>query len=153
MQKPEKTLAEHPFFEGLASDLLKTIASCSVEANYKAGQIIYNEGDTANQFLRILDGTVAIEIFSAERGSLTIKTIGSGEVLGWSWLFAPYRRRFDARALEKTSAIALDGKVLREKAEADHHLGYELLKRFSSVVVDRLNATSLQLLDIYGKHA
>ena len=36
MEKPETTLAEHPFFEGLASDLLKTIASCSVEANYKA---------------------------------------------------------------------------------------------------------------------
>ena len=94
-----------------------------------------------------------IEIFSAERGSLTIKTVGSGEVLGWSWLFPTYRRRFDARALEKISAIALDGKVLREKAEADHRLGYELLKRFSCVVVDRLKATSLQLLDIYGKHA
>ena len=153
MEKPEKILAEHPFFEGLAPDLLKTIASCSVKANYKAGQVIYSESDPANQFLLILAGKVAIEIFSAERGSLTIKTVGSGEVLGWSWLFPPYRRSFDARALEKTSAVALDGKVLREKAEADHRLGYELLKRFSSVVVDRLKATSLQLMDIYGKHA
>ena len=153
MQKTEKILAEHPFFEGLAASLLKTIASCATPVSFQAGQVIYHEGDPADQFLVILNGKVAIEIFSAERGSLVIKTVSAGEVLGWSWLFAPYLRRFDARALKQTSAVALDGKVLREKAEADHRLGYELLKRFSSVVVDRLKATSVQLLDIYGKHA
>jgi len=153
MKKTEKILAEHPFFKGLASNLLKTIASCATNVSYTAGQVIYHEGDTADQFLLILDGKVAIKIFSAERGSLTIKTVGSGEVLGWSWLFPPYLRRFDAIALKKTNAVALDGMVLREKSEADHRLGYELLKRFSNVVVDRLKATSLQLLDIYGKHA
>lgn len=153
MQKTEKILAEHPFFEGLAASLLKTIAACATPVSYQAGQVIYHEGDPADQFLVILDGKVAIEIFSAQRGSLVIKTVAAGEVLGWSWLFAPYLRRFDARALKPTSAVALDGRVLREKAEADHRLGYELLKRFSSVVVDRLQATSLQLLDIYGKHA
>ena len=151
MEKLEKNLADHPFFQGVAPDLIKTIAACAVEAHYQDGQMIYSESDPANQFLLILDGKVAIEIFSAQRGALTIKTLGPGEVLGWSWLFPPYRRRFDARALEKTSAIALDGKRLREKAETDHRLGYELLKRFSNVVVERLNATCLQLLDIYGK--
>jgi CRP-like cAMP-binding protein len=153
MKKTEKMLAEHPFLQGLAPSLLMAIASCATQVSYQAQQVIYHEGDTADQFLLVRDGKVAIEIFSAERGSLTIKTVGSGEVLGWSWLFAPYLRRFDARALERTRAIALDGMVLREKAEKDHRLGYELLKRFSNVVVDRLKAASLQLLDIYGKHA
>ncbi|HEC15641.1 MAG TPA: Crp/Fnr family transcriptional regulator, partial [Sedimenticola sp.] len=57
----------------------------------------------------------------------------------------------DARAVEDTRAIALDGKCLRGKCEADPALGYELMKRFSAMVIDRLKATQLQLLDMYGR--
>jgi CRP-like cAMP-binding protein len=74
-------------------------------------------------------------------------------VLGWSWLFPPYRWHFDARALELTRAIALDGKCLREKCEEDHDLGYELVKRVAQIIMERLQATRLQLLDVYGVHA
>jgi len=153
MQKSKNNLAEHPFLEGLDPDLLEVFVSCATHVHYDSGQMIYQEGDEANQFLLIRDGKVAVELFSLERGSLLIQTVGSGEVLGWSWLFPPYRRRFDVRAVEATEAIALDGVCLREKAEADHRLGYELLKRFSKVVVERLQAMRLQLLDIYGKHS
>jgi hypothetical protein len=52
-------------------------------------------------------------------GAMTVLTVGAGEVLGWSWLVPPYRWNFDARALEPTRAIALDGKCLRTKAEQD----------------------------------
>lgn len=151
MEELEKILAEHPFFEDLAPDLLEELASCASQVCYDAGQMIYQEGMGADQFLLVRDGRVAIEIFAPPRGSCVIQTVGPDEVLGWSWLFPPYRRRFDARAIESTTAIALEGKSLRERAEADHRLGYELLKRFSRIVVERLQAVRLQLLDIYGK--
>ncbi len=72
-------------------------------------------------------------------------------VLGWSWLVSPYRGRFDALALETTRAIAFDGRCLRGKCEEDHEFGYELLTRFSTIMVKRLEATRVQLIDIYGK--
>ena len=153
MEETEKILARHPFFEGLDPELLKIIASCTSYVHYDAGEMIYKEGDEANQALLMQDGRVAIEIFAAERGSLVIKTVGPGDVLGWSWLFPPFRRRLDARAVEPTTAIALDGKFLRERAEDDPRFGCELLRRFSRIVVERLHATKLQLLDIYGKHS
>ena len=53
-------------------------------------------------------------------------------------------------ATELTRAIALDGKCLRDKCEQDHSLGYELVKRFAQIIERRLQATRLQLLDIYG---
>ena len=146
-----KTLAEHPFFAGLAPDLIALIESFANQVHYDAGQVIYREGEDANQFLLISMGKVAIEIFDSKRGSQIIQTVGPGDVLGWSWLFSPYKRQFDARAIELTRAIALDGKSLREKAETDHRLGYELLSRFSRVVVERLHAMRLQMLDLYGK--
>jgi CRP/FNR family cyclic AMP-dependent transcriptional regulator len=153
MEKVEKILGEHPFLRDLDPRCLKPIAGCASDVSYDAGQMIYREEDDADQFLLILKGKVAIEIFVPGRGPLTIQTIGPGDVLGWSWLFPPYRRQFDARALERTTGVALDGRCLREMVEEDHDLGYELIKRFSQVAVARLRATSRQLLDIYGKHS
>lgn len=153
MKISENELAGHPFFEDLDSDLLKIFCATADQVSYRAQQKIYREGDEANQFLLIRQGKVAVELFSAQRGILVIQTMGAGEILGWSWLFPPYRRRFDARALQDTTAFAWDGILLRQKAEANHRLGYELLKRFSKIVVERLQATRLQLLDVYGKHA
>ena len=153
MEKTVKILAEHPFLKDLDPNLLRPIAGCASNVSYEAGEMIYREEDDADQFLIILHGKVAVEIFVPGRGPLTIQTVGHGDVLGWSWLFPPYKRRFDARAVEPTRGVALDGRCLREMAEQDHDLGYELIKRFSRVAVERLQATSRQLLDIYGKHA
>jgi len=48
-----------------------------------------------------------------------------------------------------TRVIAMDGTCLRTKADADHNLGYELLTRFARVIVKQLDATRVQLLDLY----
>ena len=79
-----------------------------------------------------------------------IETLGPGEVVGWSWLFEPYRWQFDGRAVAPTRVVAFDGACLRGKCEADHELGYELMRRFVASVIERLQATRLQLLDVYG---
>lgn len=150
MEEFEKILSDHPFFRGMNERLIKLLVGCATESSYKAGDYIYKEGDDANQFLLIQRGIVAIEIFVPNRGSITIQTIGDGDILGWSWLFPPYTRRFDARAIEHTTAIELDGVCLRGKVQNDFELGYELLSRFSRIVVERLQATRLQLLDLYG---
>jgi CRP-like cAMP-binding protein len=152
MEKLEKMLGEHPFFKGLDVKYLDVIKPGASSVQYQAGEMIYKEGDQADQFLLIRNGRVSVEIFAPPRGSLVVETIGADDVLGWSWLFPPYVRRFDARAIELTRAVALEGKALREKSETDPVLGYELLRRFSKIVVERLQAMRLQLVDIYGKH-
>ncbi len=86
------------------------------------------------------------------RPPITIATLEKDDVLGWSWVVEPYYWHLDARAVEPTRAIALDGKCLRTKCEENHDLGYELLKRFVHLVEKRLEATRLQLLDVYAPH-
>lgn len=150
METLEPILSEHPFFHGLDERYLKLVVGCASNVRFEAGQFIFHEGEQANHFYLIRHGIVALEVFAPNRGSLTIQTLDDGEILGWSWLIPPYQWRFDARAVETTRAIALDGKCLREKCEEDHDLGYELLKRFASILGQRLEATRIQLLDIYG---
>lgn len=145
----EPIIRQHPFLQGLEPQYLKLIVGCASNMCFKAGQLLFHEGEEANQFYMIREGKVALEIPAAPR-PIVIQTVREGDVLGWSWLVPPYRWRFDARALDPTRAIALDGKCLRTKSEEDHNLGYELMKRFSNVMVERLEATRLQLLDVYG---
>jgi CRP-like cAMP-binding protein len=92
---------------------------------------------------------VALQIFSERRGPLTLLTLGEGEILGWSWLFPSHRYKFSARTLEPTRAFAIDGQCLRAKAEQDHDLGYDLLNRWAPVVERALEATRLQLINVY----
>ena len=68
------------------------------------------------------------------RQTLPIQTLTEGDILGWSWLYPPYRWQFSARALEPTKAIAFDAARLRGRCEADHELGYQLMKRFAYVM-------------------
>ncbi|HEY6270477.1 MAG TPA: cyclic nucleotide-binding domain-containing protein [Terriglobales bacterium] len=150
METLKPVLARHPFVEGLKDEYYELLEGCASNAVFKADRFIFREGDEANQFYLIRHGKVGLEIFGAERGPITIMTLGEGEVLGWSWLFPPYRWRFDARAIELTRAIALDGQCLRGKCEQDHELGYELMKRVARVVEGRLQATRLQLLNEYA---
>lgn len=142
-------LAEHPFVRGLDSRYIDLLVGCASNVCFQPGEYIFREGGNADQFYLLRHGRATIEIYAAERGSITVMTVGEGEVLGWSWLFPPYRWMFDAKALELTRAIALDGKCLRQKCERDHELGYELMKHSMQVAVQRLQATRLQLLNLY----
>jgi len=152
MQTLEPILAEHPFLKGLEPRYLKLISGCASNMRFKAGQYLFHEGEEANNFYVIRQGNVALEIHGPKGPSIILQTVGEGEVLGWSWLVPPYRWHSHARAVELTRAIALDGKCLRAKSEEDHNLGYELLRRFCHIIVERLDATRLQLLDVYGTH-
>ena len=150
METLEPLLKEHPFFRDLTPGDLQLLTGCAKNVRLEAGQVIFREGDDADQFYLIRDGKVALEVFITERGSAPILTLGAGDALGWSWLIPPYKWRFDARALETTLAFALDGKCLRGKCDEDPRLGYELLKRIAAIIGDRLHATRLQMLDVYG---
>jgi CRP/FNR family cyclic AMP-dependent transcriptional regulator len=149
METLERVLGEHPFFKGLEKPYLELLAECASRVRFNAGEVIFRESEPSSLFYLIRHGKVAVETFSPNRGSIIIQTLGEGEVLGWSWLVAPYRRRFDARAVELTRAIALDGECVRGKCETDPHLGYELMKRVAQLMDQRLQATRLQLLDVY----
>jgi CRP/FNR family cyclic AMP-dependent transcriptional regulator len=151
MRTIDEVLAEQPTFEGLDPAYLEFIAGCGANRVFDAGAYLAHEGDPADTFFVIRHGRVALEIEAPAKGSLMIATLGEGAVVGWSWLFPPYRWSFDARALEVTRTVIFDGACLRGKCEDDKELGYELMRRFAAVMLDRLQATRLQLLDVYGK--
>ena len=151
MQRIDELLDEIDVFRGLADEHVDLIAGCAQNRTFAAGDALMTENEQANTCFAIRHGTVGLETFVPQRGAVTIETLHGGDVLGWSWLFPPYRTMFDARALGVVRAIAFDGACLRAKCDEDPQLGYTLMKRFSEVMVERLQATRLRLLDVYGQ--
>lgn len=153
METLKQLLVEHPFLKGLEERYIDLLVGCASNVRFNANQYIFRENQEAEQFFIIRKGKVALQLNAPGRGTIIIGTIAEGDILGWSWLFPPYHWHFDAKALDTTLALALDGKCLRTKCESDHDLGYELLKRFSPIIENRLEATRLQLLDVYHVHS
>lgn len=150
MKDIAQLLGELPLFESLSDRTRVVIAGCGGNRVFGDGDFILREGEREDRFYVIRAGSIALEVFVPERGPLMIETLHQGDPVGWSWLFPPYRARFDARALGAVHTIEFDGACLRDKCDADPALGYELMKLFGGVMVERLQHTRLRLLDIYA---
>lgn len=143
-------LAESPFFAAMDDKYLDLLSGCGEITHFKAGEFLIKEGDEANSFYLIHKGDVAIESHSAGGGPQIVAKVGAEGVAGFSWLFPPYRNQFDARAVTAVEAVKLNGECLRGKAEDDHELGYQFMKRFAEMMMQRMQAARRQTLDIYG---
>jgi len=147
MKTLEESIIKHPFLKGMGPEHLKILIDSAMRAEFKAGEIIFREGDPANRFYLIEEGRVELESRKQDRPPVHIQTIGAGDVLGWSWIFPPYYWNFEAQAVDPTKAIFFYGTRLREKCDEDRGFGYELMKRMSAVMLQRLQATRRQLLE------
>ena len=144
-------LATQPFLRGLSQPQLEVLANNAMLVEFPEGRLIFEEGLDAHRFYILLEGSVALESTKPNGGTHHVQTMKAGDVLGWSWLFPPYKWNFNARAVEPTKAIIFFAQTLRELCDRDPRLGYELMKRVSQVVIARLQSTRLQLLKLGGK--
>ena len=150
MEGLERIVLAHRFFTGFETELGDIVAGCARNLRFEPGQYLFHEGDPANEFYLIRHGSVALEILPPGRTPIVVATEQEGGVVGTSWLVPPYRWRFDARAVTLTRAIGIDARCLRDKCDADHHLGYERMKRFLPEITRRLDEARMQLMDVYG---
>ncbi|MBN8583791.1 MAG: cyclic nucleotide-binding domain-containing protein [Ignavibacteria bacterium] len=139
-------LKQHPFIEDLSEEYVKQITGCASNVVFHENDIIFKEGEKAEKFYLIRTGMIALEFNGRDKGMIRIETIGPGQMLGWSWLVSPNIWHFTAHVIEEVRAIAMDGECLRKKCEKDTKMGYEMYKRFSLLLEQRLQSARQQLL-------
>lgn len=143
-------LRAHCFTRELsADDVDRVVAHAHVET-LLADTILFREGQSAEDLYLVVDGRVAIEMHIPGRGAQIVDTVEACETLGWSWLVAPYRWFFDARALTDTTVVRVDAVVLRNLADSDPAFGYALLRQVAAVMLERMQAARMRLADVYG---
>lgn len=143
-------LAGHPPFDDLDPRHVRELAGCGEEVAFAPGDVLFREGEEANTWFLVRDGRVALRLAWPGRAPITLQTVGAGDIVGWSWLFPPYRWTSDAVAVDETHAVAFDGRCIRLHCDEDAVLGRDLMLRFAQIATQRLQAARLQLLDLYG---
>jgi CRP-like cAMP-binding protein len=148
----QEMIASHPFMKGVDPRFEHLFSECATFTRYGIGDLIFREGQKAEHFYLIHTGRVVLETFAPGVGEVTIQTLDSGEALGWSWLFPPFTWHFSAKAVEPAELIAFGTAFLRERIEENPSFGRDLVLRVSQILLQRLQATRLQLLDFYAPH-
>jgi CRP/FNR family cyclic AMP-dependent transcriptional regulator len=146
-------LRTHSFFADMDGTAVEVLAGCAHNVVVPAGTPLIREGRNADVFWAIRSGRASLGVAAPGSGMLVLETLHAGDILGWTWLFPPYRWHFDADALDEVHAVVFDAACLRRKCDADPALGFHLTQRFARVLDQRLLATRMQLLDLYGHAA
>lgn len=146
-QSIERYLSSHAFFNGLDADSIRILAGSAKVLPIKKGTVLFHQGEHADKFYVLLDGQVSIQIPAIMGPVLEMQSIGKDQLLGWSWLIPPYQWNFMARAVEDSEMLEIDGSAILAHSEGDPKFGYELLKRFATLMSDRLNAARQKMMD------
>ena len=139
-------LRQAPLFADLDDRCLDALARYGDVASFDAGALLGREHAPADRFFVILDGAIALEVHEPGSPATRVEVLGSGEVVGWSWLVPPYHWHFDVRAIEPVRAVAIEAEALRVAMSSDEHLASELLRRFTAVLIKRLQVTRHRML-------
>lgn len=149
MSNMQARIAQHDFFRDMPEDYLSMLAKHASTESLSEEEVLFVHGKAANHFYLVDSGSVMLEVPAIEGPSLKLQEISEGGVLGWSWLIPPYQWHFRARATSKTELIVFDGKALRKHCDDDPAFGYELLKRFSALMSERLSFARAKMMDAW----
>jgi len=140
-------LGAQPFLRGMPAAQLAELAGLCEHVTIPSRQRLFEEDSRADRFWIIDAGQVTLDASIPGDGRMVIETLGRGDVLGLSWMLPPYQWRYGAVATQPTQAFVFDAPAVRAACDADPVLGYELSRRFSAVVVRRLQATRARLIE------
>lgn len=118
---------------------------------YDVGAEILREGAPTPALGIVVSGRVALRLRVPERGPTTVLTAEPGNIVGWSAVVPPHRATSTAVALVPTELLLLDGAALRTQLDADPVLASAVYRSLLEAVAHRLNATRMQLLDLFAQ--
>jgi CRP-like cAMP-binding protein len=144
----EEVLGGLCFLHDVGDEYLRQIASIAECLEVPAGRTVFREGDATAYIYLVAEGRVALEI-QMPVGAVRIETIGAGELLGWTPVLKAGPMTATARTLTPCRLIVLRAPQVLALFEHSPRLGLEFMRRTALALADRLNATRLQLLDVY----
>jgi CRP-like cAMP-binding protein len=142
-----QTIAGSKIFSTFSDEGIDFLAANAKDKRLAEGKLLFRRGDPAKQFFLLSKGHLSLEIPAIEGPALELQDIGPGQIAGWSWLIPPHRWHFQARARTAIEYLELDGVAVLDRAEADPRFGYELVKRFSALMSERLEFARQKMMD------
>ena len=142
-----KLISKNSFFAGMKEDHLDFLAGTAHLMRGQTGEVLFRQGDPARCFYLALSGEVTVEVPAIQGPGLQLQTLGGDQMIGWSWLIDPYRWDFQARVISEAELIEFDGEAILAQCEKDNAFGYELFKRFTNLMSERLGSARRKMMD------
>ena len=141
-------------FSGIQQELLEPIVEQSSVQSLQRGDMLFSEGDEANDLYIVLEGRVAIANRSFDGRESVVALMESGDLFGEMPLFRPDGRSADARVLENSSVVVIP--YVPVKSLYQEHP--EMLWKIVDMLAERLKVMDVALadsmfLDVTGRTA
>lgn len=138
-----------PLFEGLADDDLGALAATLIRHPFRAGEMIFAQGDVGRAMYIVAEGHVNIHLPGDVSRRVSLKDIGRGEYFGELALFDDKPR--SASALATTDAVLLElrRQTLAEYLERRPRVAMAILRTMG----ERLRETNAMLSERVAKNA
>ena len=146
-----KALGESSLFRDLSDQERDRIARSSREMIFETGDVLFNEGDPADNLYVVLQGTLAVEVGllgRQRRRCATIATARRGESVGWSAGVGSDKYLASAYAVEKTTAVVVDRRAVRHFFVENPSSGLRLMGRLVDLGRSRLSSTTAILANM-----
>ena len=147
-------LSSMDLFSGIQQELLEPIVEQSSVQSLQRGDMLFSEGDEANDLYIVLEGRVAIANRSFDGRESVVALMESGDLFGEMPLFRPDGRSADARVLENSSVVVIP--YVPVKSLYQEHP--EMLWKIVDMLAERLKVMDVALadsmfLDVTGRTA
>ncbi|MFE0130662.1 cyclic nucleotide-binding domain-containing protein [Streptomyces sp. NPDC059037] len=136
----------------LSSDHRDRLLKHARPVDIPEGTRLFEEGGHADRFWIVRTGTATLDVRVPGRRPAVVDSVSAGELLGWSWLFEPYRWHFGAEAMTRVRADEFDAPTVRRMMDADPSFGFALGHFVGQMLAHRLFSARVRLLDLYAPH-
>ena len=152
----EEALRGLPFLAGLDEEDLQAIAAVTRLRSYRAGEVIFGEGDRGDAFFVVSSGQVEVVKSIDSEEEQVLDVYGRGDFFGEMALLEDRHRSATARAVRSGQLLAIPGDAFERQLQR-HPAGlYALTKELSSrlrdtgsLVINRLRDKNLALTKAY----
>lgn len=140
-------LSQVPQFETLPRPSLMAMATASWQEDVPAGEFLFLEGDQANSFFVVVDGT--LEILRQRDGrEVALRHIGRGEAIGLFGLFSGQLRAASARAIGDAVVLEVPCSELKLLLDRDDELHNNLLRFYRERILEGFVGASRLFADV-----
>lgn len=146
----ESALQQLEFCRDMDQADLASLASIATWKEFARGDVLFREGEAAEEVYLIVQGEVGLSVFRPQVGHRHLASIKAGEIVGWSPMLGRQRMSDTARALAPTQTIVVRGGELIQLCYDHPAFGCKFMHRTAQTVAERLSATRLQMLELCG---
>ncbi len=114
--------------------------------NFAEGEVIFKEGDTADQFYLLKKGKVLLEKKMSEKITLYFGAVKEGYSFGWSAMLDGGSYTSYAICAEPCEVFSLRRSIILDRMDKDHDMGYIFTQRLLRVIKARLDHRTDQFL-------